>query len=61
MSDQTIGGLETPTRREESDGFECKSCGFAAPDREDFATFGLAMTCPECGSTRVEHLFGEAE
>jgi putative FmdB family regulatory protein len=41
-------------------GFVCRKCGFAAETREKFDVDGLAMQCPECASTRVEHQFSEA-
>jgi len=41
------------------DRFECSSCGFAAEDRDAFDTFGLAMSCPNCNSLRIEHVFTE--
>jgi len=66
MSDQRTRGLETPARREEPTtnneepgaGFVCRACGFGASTREEFSVNGLAMACPECSSTRVEHEFG---
>jgi len=53
---------EQPNFREQAiemsrERFECSNCGFAAEDREEFDVDGLAMTCPECRSVRVEHVF----
>jgi len=71
MCNETTRGLQTPVRQAVStpntdgailvdNGFARRGCEFAAPTCEEFRVDGLAMECPDCGSTRVEHEFEEA-
>ena len=34
--------------------FQCQNCTFDDPERETFDKSGMAMKCPQCGSTQVE-------